>query len=106
MLKLKFEPTEAHPKGKELVIESSDFAIEKHGVRYTDPDNGCTFVATYDKLASVELKMKVSDEQRRYAEAFRIANSDGNQTYGPGPMEQMRYKQAIKEARSKMNRSS
>ena len=112
MLKLTYKPTKsqlaADPKALPRVvtlndITPTDFAILKHGVRYLDPDSGMVFIATYDKLEKVELVMDVTKEQREYARAFQLVNSDRCPSRGVSSIEQLKRAQDLKIAREKVH---
>lgn len=95
MLKITYEPTEeaieialklAKGETKEQVIAAmprelkevsgADFEMANHGIKYTDPETGLVHVDLWYKVQKIEIVVTISEDQKKYARAFRKAYSD------------------------------
>ena len=63
-------------KSKEVSPLRPGFAIMEQGVKYIDPETDMVHVDLFSKLERVELDFDVTEKQKKYALAFRVAYSD------------------------------
>jgi hypothetical protein len=103
-LTLKAKDEKGNPIKKVIDIgDGKHFALEKHGIRYFDDGLELVFITCWDEVESLKLDLKVSDYQKRYAEAYKTVNSDRAPQRGHTPLEQAKAALDLQRARASVN---